>query len=159
MTSPAASYLVEVQNLASQHTAVVHETFPMSEIGSFMGRAFSEAGEYLGRTGVPMVGPPFSHYLRMPTETVDVEAGFPTSTPVTGGGRVTASTLPGGPVAVTTYYGPYEGVGAAYEAILRWIGENGRQAAGHFWEVYYTDPTEEPDPAKWRTDVFVPLLA
>lgn len=160
MELSTASYIVEVRTLAPQQTAVVRDTVPISEIGSFISRAFSEVGEYLGRTATPMTGPPFSCYFRMPSDTVDVEAGFPTLAPIAGEGRVIASTLPGGPVAVTTHYGPYEGVAEAYEAIFRWIEENGRQAAGlHFWEVYYTDPAEAPDPAKWRTDVFVPLVA
>lgn len=159
MTLPAASSVIELRTLEPQPTAVIHETVPMAEIGPFVGRVFEEVGAYVGRAGVPMVGPPFSRYFGMPTDTVDVEAGFPVAAPVPGEGRVVASGLPGGEVAVTTYLGPYEGVPAAYDAIFRWIGEHGRQPAGPFWEVYFTDPLEEPDPAKWRTDVFVPLLS
>ena len=45
----------------------------------------------------------------------------------------------------------------ASEALDRWCAEHGRRAAGPNWEVYWTDPGREPDPAKWRTEVLKPL--
>jgi effector-binding domain-containing protein len=57
---------------------------------------------------------------------------------------------------VTTHYGPYEAVDQAYEAIQAWLHDRGLRPNGGHWEVYYSDPTEEPDSAKWRTDLFAP---
>jgi AraC family transcriptional regulator len=33
----------------------------------------------------------------------------------------------------------------------------GLEPAGAPWEVYVTDPGAEPDPSKWRTDIFFPV--
>jgi effector-binding domain-containing protein len=33
----------------------------------------------------------------------------------------------------------------------------GRRPASTMWEVYLTDPEEEPDPARWRTEVYWPV--
>ena len=61
------------------------------------------------------------------------------------------SSTPAGPVAVTAYFGPYDRMGPAHEAIHQWARDNGRVLAGASWEVYghWND-----DPAKLRTDIF-----
>jgi len=57
---------------------------------------------------------------------------------------------PAGLVA-TTYFGPYDRMGPAHEAIHEWARQNGRELAGPSWEVYghWND-----DPAKLRTDIY-----
>jgi effector-binding domain-containing protein len=88
---------------------------------------------------------------------IDAEIGWPLDAPLDGGTDLEARELPSGPAAVVTYFGPYDGVGEAYEAIMAWCREHGREPSGSPWESYFTDPTAEPDPAKWRTDVVWPL--
>jgi len=58
---------------------------------------------------------------------------------------------PAGLVATTVYFGPYDRMGPAHEAIHRWARESGHRLAGPSWEVYghWSD-----DPAKLRTDIF-----
>jgi effector-binding domain-containing protein len=74
----------------------------------------------------------------------DIECGVQ----VTSGGN---SSTPAGTVATTAYFGPYDRMSSAHDAILRWARENGREFAGPSWEVYdhWSD-----DPAKLRTDIF-----
>ncbi|MGD1071483.1 MAG: hypothetical protein ABSB15_15180 [Bryobacteraceae bacterium] len=69
-----------------------------------------------------------------------------------GGNAVT----PAGLVATTVYFGAYEKMGPAHEAIHRWARETGHKLAGPSWEVYghWSD-----DPAKLRTDIFYLLAA
>jgi AraC family transcriptional regulator len=57
--------------------------------------------------------------------------------------------LPAGPAAMTLHVGPYEECGAAYEAIDLWMHEHGREPKGPCWEVYLTDPADQPDPREW----------
>ncbi|SRR5579883_430692 len=61
------------------------------------------------------------------------------------------SALPRGLVATTTYWGPYDRMKPAHDAIHTWARENGRKLAGPSWEIYghWSD-----DPAKLRTDIF-----
>jgi effector-binding domain-containing protein len=44
----------------------------------------------------------------------------------------------------------------AYDAIEAWIIDQGGQPEGPAWEIYYTDPNEEPDPSNWRTEIVQP---
>ena len=79
-----------------------------------------------------------------------------TTTPVEVG-ATPGDVLPGGWVAVTWHVGPYEGLPHAHHAIIDWLADTGHEAAGAPWEVYWTDPSEVPDPAAWRTEVFHPI--
>ena len=59
---------------------------------------------------------------------------------------------------MTTHIGPYDGLEGAWTAIMGWIEDHGHEAADlACWECYLTDPVAEPDPSRWRTDLYVPL--
>jgi effector-binding domain-containing protein len=55
------------------------------------------------------------------------------------------------------YYGSYDGLGAAHEAIEVYAQENGITLGTPAIEEYATDPGEEADPTKWLTRVYYPL--
>jgi effector-binding domain-containing protein len=65
-------------------------------------------------------------------------------------GEVHPTETPAGEVAVAVHRGPYDRMNEAYEAIGRWMAANGRDSAGHTWEIY-GDPT--PDPADTETTI------
>jgi effector-binding domain-containing protein len=75
---------------------------------------------------------------------VEVTRTFETS------GDVYATDTPGGEAAVAVHRGPYHRMSEAHDAIGTWMAENGRESAGHSWEIY-GDPT--PDPAHTETTV------
>ena len=101
-------------------------------------------------------GPPFARYHPLGEGRFEVEAGFPVAGPVEAAGEVVPSELPGGPVAVTVHTGSYDQMEPAYQALASWVADHGGQLAGDAWEVYYSDPAEQPDPAHWRTGVVQP---
>ncbi|GAA0902034.1 GyrI-like domain-containing protein [Virgisporangium aurantiacum] len=84
-----------------------------------------------------------------------VEVGVELSRPGPLTGRVVASTLPAGPVAMTVHRGPYAGLASAHRAVLDWCAAQGRQPTGPRWEVY--GPHRE-DPAKVWTEVYYLLM-
>ena len=87
---------------------------------------------------------------------LEVEAGFPVSSPIEPNGDVQPSELPGGQVAVTVHVGPYDQMEPAYQALASWVTDHGGELAGDAWEVYFSDPSTEPDPATWRTEIVQP---
>jgi len=148
--------LIELRNQPEQHTAVVRHRISMQEtdrIPGWIGTTF----EAIQGAGQQPAGMPFLRTLSMDADGMDIEVGWPVVAPISGDGEVYAGTLPGGHVAVASYLGPYDGIGPAYEAIQTWCSEHGHEIAGPPWESYLTDPNEEPDPAKWRTDIHFPV--
>ena len=62
---------------SEQPTAVVRERVPMANLTEFFGRAFGAVMAAAQAQHASPTGPPFALYHGMPTDTVDVEAGFP----------------------------------------------------------------------------------
>jgi effector-binding domain-containing protein len=148
--------VLEVETSA-QATAAIRASLAVPEIGRWFGPTLGRLAAWLGQRGVAIVGPPYARYHRLDEDRFEVEAGFPVAAPVVDDDEVVASSLPGGPHATTVHVGPYEGLGAAYEALEAWVAERGGEPAGDPWEIYESDPTEQPDPATWRTQVILPF--
>jgi effector-binding domain-containing protein len=151
------THQIEQRELVEQPTAVVRSAVSVAEIPAFMGRALGAVAKALAVEGLHPVGPPFARYHRIGDRRFGIEAGFPTSRAVPVHGEVVPASLPGGAAAVLTYLGPYEEMGAAYSALTEWVADRGAEPAGNPWEVYFTDPEEQPDPRRWRTEIVMPV--
>ena len=148
---------IELIDLADQATAVVRAEVPIADIPALMDRGLHAVMAAVAASGVAVTGPPFARYLRMPTDTVDVEVGFPGSAPVTDAGEVRAGVLPAGRAVRTVHVGPYDALPQTYAAVLSWMAERGLTPAEAMWETYLSDPSAEPDPATWRTEITWPV--
>lgn len=147
---------IEIRDLPEQLTVVIRHRITMQEVGQIPGWLGETFGA-IQRGGLTPAGVPFLRTLSMDTNGMDVEVGWPVATPFAGDGEIHASSLPAGPAAVATYYGPYDGIASAYAAVQTWCADHGREVAGPPWESYFTDPNGEPDQSKWRTDVHFPV--
>jgi effector-binding domain-containing protein len=156
MISSVTTHAIEMRTLAEQETAVEYATLTVAEIGPWLQRAFEEVAAYLERKGAGPAGAPFARYRRTADGRVEIEAGFPASTPTSGEGEVEPSDLPGGPAAATIHVGPYDAIEAASLALCAWIREQGGEPLGDAWEVYLVDPSLDHDLTTWRTDVVQP---
>ncbi|WP_225753995.1 GyrI-like domain-containing protein [Actinotalea sp. Marseille-Q4924] len=149
-------YDIEVVELPPRPAAVVRRAVTRPEdVGGFVATALGEVMAAVRRQGVLPAGPPFTRYGATTNGHLDVEVGLPTSTPVRDTGRVAAAELPGGRAVRTRHVGPHTGVGAAHEAVSRWMAEHGLAARDLPWESYL----DGPDAARPRTDVVVPCRA
>jgi effector-binding domain-containing protein len=147
----------ELRELSPQETAAIHAETTIGELPMVLRELLPEAFETVTKAGVEPAGMPFVRYLEMTDDRVAIEVGVPVRRRFAATGRVHPYTLPGGTVAVGQHWGPYEAIGQSYDELGRWVGKQGRQPAGPMWEMYFTDPEAEPDPAKWRTDLFWPV--
>jgi effector-binding domain-containing protein len=77
--------------------------------------------------------------------------------PIEPSGRVTATTIPGGLVAVTVHTGRYEDVAPAFRALGEWVQEHGHATAGPIREVYIVGPDQARDPGALRTEIVWPI--
>ena len=151
------TYAVEQRQLAPCSTAVLRSTLSVREIGPFVRRAFADVARAVAKQGISFIGPPFARYHRLADGLFEVEAGFPTACEVARAADVVPSVLPGGPAAVMSYIGPYDEMEAAYTALFEWVAERGGDLSADPWEVYLSDPSREPDPHQWRTEIVMPF--
>jgi effector-binding domain-containing protein len=62
----------------------------------------------------------------------------------------------GRPVYDATYIGPYDAMEPAYTALASWVSDRGGEPTGDAWEIYSSDPEQQPDPRTWRTEIVQP---
>lgn len=148
---------IQLQNLNSQHTLVVHMTVPMAGMGGAVGQAFAKVYGHAAKAGVKTEGLPFARFFSVGQE-VDFEAGTAVKGPVSGHGDVVPSVLPGGQACVAWHIGSYETAVETYTAMQAFMADHGKAPGPSMWEVYHSDPQKEPDVSKWRTQVFWPVL-
>jgi effector-binding domain-containing protein len=156
-TSIMAELVPEIVVLEPQDAIAVRGDVKIADLPGFFERAFREAAEAAGGSGVEIVGPPFGFYPEMPTETVAVEAGFPVSAPVEAQGNAHRIVLPGGRAVQAVHVGPYDTMEKSYDQLQSWMAENDLQPAAEMWEWYLSDPQVERNPANWQTRIVWPI--
>ena len=135
----------------------VHERVKMADLTEYFGRAFTTSAAALAEQGLAPAGPPLALYHGMPTDTVDVTAGFPIAGPAHGTSDVVVTELPAGDAITGIYTGPYDGMTRTYDEIAAWLQEHNLTPGTDMWEEYLSDPETDPDPATWRTRIVFPL--
>jgi effector-binding domain-containing protein len=86
------------------------------------------------------------------------DAAIPVDKAAKDDGRVHyTETAGGGNVVKASYYGSYDGMKPAHDAINEWIKKNNKKVNGPVWEIYVTDPGTEPDPSKVLTEIYYPV--
>lgn len=154
--SRAPSSRIELRVLRSHHVASVRTEVPQADLSDAIGGCLMAVREALRLQGVEADGAPFVRYHTF-GDVVDLEAGSRVSAPIQPDGQVKPSQLPGGPAAIAIHVGPYETLKATYDAVERWLATSAHHANGGPWELYITDPSTEPNPGKWVTEVIQPL--
>jgi effector-binding domain-containing protein len=140
-----------------QLMAYVHVTVPREEIRTVMGPGIDEVKAALTAQDIAATGPWFTHHLKMDPKVFDFEICVPVGKRVNAVGRVKPGEMPSVKVARTVYRGNYEGLGAAWGEFEAWIKAQGLKPGPDLWEVYITDPSTNPDPATWQTELNKPL--
>ena len=145
------------QERVEQPILLIRRRIPRTQLQGMLAECFGKLFVHCQKAGLPLAGWPLARYVSMGVGLWTVEAALPLASPAAGEGEMEAGVLPGGPVALGIHAGPYEQLPETNAAIEKWIEENGLRVAGAPWESYVTDPSEHPNPADWRTEVFWPL--
>jgi len=140
-------YQVTVTDVEACPTAVVAATTTWQEFPTLWRELSNEVWACLHAGGIYRGCRNIMLYLN---DTPHVEVGVELLAPCPLTGRVVASTLPAGQVAMTTHYGPYAGLAEAHQAVHDWSRGHGRALAGPRWEVY---GPHNNDPTKVWTEV------
>jgi effector-binding domain-containing protein len=152
----------KIEHRDAQPYAAVRAQVTMREMGTVLPPLIGEVFGFLQRQGVAPAGPPFFRYLVVDMERqLDMEVGWPVAHAVSGEGRISAGVLPAGRYAVAVHTGHPDKLVGATAALLAWGEENSiawqMSDDGKTWdarlESYLTDPAEEPDMNKWRTEL------
>lgn len=155
----------KLEHRNEQPYVAIRSQVTMQEIGTALPPLMDEVFAWLGSKGLTPAGAPFWRYLVIDMGAkLEIDVAVPVATAVPGEGRIIAEVLPAGRYAVLVHTGPYDDLVEVTAALLAWAEEKGlawdkwsEAPRGEGWrariETYLTDPTEEPNPAKWATEL------
>jgi effector-binding domain-containing protein len=149
-------FVCELKELAPAPALLIRTQTTMSELGGLFETGYHEILQLLASQGKAPAGPPFAHYYGMSSGTFEIEIGFPVESVVEGGGRVVAGSTPSGKAATCMYIGAYDEIEGAYDALMKWVDDNGLALNGEAYEVYLDNPAET-SPDRLRTRVHLLL--
>ena len=154
-----ATYSIETLTLTPQPVLSVRAQVAPAELDARMNEIIVKLVSYAMASGIELAGPPFARYFARSAERIDFEAGVPTlkEQPGHAGLGITAGALPAGPAIATVHQGAYERLPEAHAALARWAAAHGKKPAGAAWDLFLTNPLQQPDVTRWRTKVFLPL--
>ncbi|MHB1134443.1 MAG: GyrI-like domain-containing protein [Chloroflexota bacterium] len=137
-------------------TLYVRRQVAVQNMPQTLGQAWGAIMQYLGELGEQPAGAPYVAYHNMDMQNLDIEAAFPVARPLPGRGDVQAGELPAGRYATCVHAGPYNELGMTYEALTKYMAEQGQQPVGVAYEVYLNDPQTTP-PQDLQTQVLFSL--
>jgi effector-binding domain-containing protein len=151
-------FKIEVKDMEAQKALVIKADIPTPEVGPKMGEIYEYLFNYMVQNQISPVGPPFAVYLSFdPQGNTVFEAGLPIEEESSGSDDVEYREYPATKVVSLLYTGPYEKMEPAYTKMMQYISENNLKSKGMSWEIYLTDPNEEPDPEKYQTIINFPI--
>jgi len=139
----------------------------MQELGSVIPQLHATVYVWLRGHGIAPAGAPFIRYrvINMQAK-LDIELGVPIAHAVGSEDPFVADVVPAGRYATLIYTDVARGM-EANKALLDWGAQQGLvwdswpegngEGFGARLEVYLTDPKDEPDLAKWETEVAIRL--
>jgi effector-binding domain-containing protein len=142
------TYEVSVRDVAGRPTAVVAAATTWPEFPALWKELLDEVWACLRAGGIRSGCPNVMLYR---DDVPHVEVGVELRQPCPLTGRVIASALPAGQVAMTVHRGSYAGLGPAHRAVLDWCATQGRQLAGPRWAIY---GPHRDDPAEIETEIY-----
>jgi len=150
-------YQVRCKRLAPQPVLFIRAHVERSKLHETVSSYLNDIGAYMHSRGLHASAPPYSRYHGFDGDDIDLETGVPIVRHVAGKGIIQSGDIPAGEYACTEHWGPYEHLGDAHRALNEWMFDHGRQASGPSLEVYWTDPTTEPNANRWHTELLRPL--
>lgn len=150
---------IRVADEPSRLAAVLRSTVRADELTDFYDSAYQRVAAAVAANGGQVDGAAIGWYHGMPTDTVDVAAGFPVTGLAHGAltDGVEVVEIAGGSAVVGLHVGSYDELSGAWEQLERWRSENAGDGRGDYWEEYVTEPTPDGDPALNRTRLVLPL--
>ena len=134
-----------------------------SNISSKMGEHYGSIGAFMGQNNIQMTGMPLTVYLDMNQEdgTVIMSNGLPVSERITvpPGSDIQCGYIPKTAVLKASLNGNYNHLEKAWGEAMAYIEKNGLQTSElKPFEIYTNDPGDFPNPADWRTEIFIPII-
>lgn len=147
----------EIVNLEPKTALSIRDTCSFAELPQKFGEIYGEISDYAKNNSIAFTGYPYGVYHSVSPEKIDLEAGIPAAGAPAGTGKIISTKTYSGKAAKAVHTGPYENLKAAWGEFAKAVDSKDYKKAGPCFEVYVTDPQEEPDSSKWITELYTPV--
>lgn len=158
---PAPSIEIAMVDVSPMAYYSVTDEIAMDDLTSeFFAERYGELGAFLGQDMAEnMTGAPFAIYQKWDEENrmAIVEVAVPCASEKEGGDRVKKNMTHDGKALKSVHMGAYDEAGKVHYGIMEYVKANNIEIIGAPWEVYVTDPSEEPDTSLWITEIYYPV--
>jgi len=154
---PMAKYSsgeISTKEVTSQEAISIRVTATMEEMGDKMGEAF---GQLMQAAGAQMAGPPFAIWYVWEGDVFEFANCLPVVAPISGLDGIESIKTYEGKVITITHTGAYETTHHSWDLLQKEVEEQGLETNGDPYEVYLTNPQEEPNPDNWVTELYWPI--
>lgn len=157
-----------IVNWPDRGYAFIAHRLPLADVGPAAAEGFASVEGWLRRRGLAPAGAPFLRYRRIDMAgTLDVETGIPIGDAGVAEAPIGFDRLPSGRYACLRWAGPYNSLVAGNAELIAWGGREGiawdmtPSPEGDLFEArletFLVGPTQEPDSAKWLTEIAIRL--
>lgn len=128
------------------------------KLPAFFADTYRSIYDTLQKEGIDAAGPPCAIYylVNERKKETDVAAAVPVHGSIPEFTEFEKVVIPSAKVLSTTYYGPYENMQVPYAKLERYLKEHALKKELTI-EEYYSDPSVQEDPAKWKTAIYFVL--
>lgn len=156
-------YSIDVQGITQHGGGYYIYTSASTKISSIeekMTEMMTKVVNYAMSNNIAMAGAPFTSFLTWDEEnnTTTFSACVPTTDRViTTNDEIVTGQMEPFKAVKTVLKGDYDNLKEAWEKAMAYIPANGLEFAesGPMLEVYLTDPSQEPNPANWVTEIYI----
>ncbi|MBN2461426.1 MAG: GyrI-like domain-containing protein [Candidatus Cloacimonetes bacterium] len=152
------SYQIKEITLPAINYAVIRKNIGFPEMEQFFSESYTDLMTNLGKNMIRMTGPPSALYFSWDEQNMQTELAA--AIPIRGTfnkGNVSTISIPQTKAYQLDYYGPYDGLALAHQALDMYLMKQEAKFVGPAIEEYVSDPMTETDPAKWLTRIYYPV--
>lgn len=130
-------------------------TLGFDKLSSFFGEAYKTIYTALSKAGVVSSDPPFAIYFSVDPVKKETELAAAVTIPDSAKipSELSTMTIPESKALLVTYFGRYENMEQAYAELDKYAERHQLKKAWAL-EQYFSDPAQEPDPDKWKTNIY-----
>jgi effector-binding domain-containing protein len=139
-----------------QYVALKYEGAP-GDVNAQLGQMYATLQAYLETEKMEITGAPFAIWHWWSDTLVRFEACLPFGQKIKGTKTILYSEMAATPAIQADYFGPSEQTEATHYALGDYADKKGLKLGSPI-EIYVTDAAQEPDTAKWHTQIIYPIL-
>jgi effector-binding domain-containing protein len=137
----------------------VMDSASSKDMSDHYAKAYGKLGQFAGENQLEIVGQPISinHSWDEETQFGVFEPAMPIAGDAEGTDEIMVKESYAGKTLKAIHTGSYETMNVSWEALMKKVYSEGYEMNGLPWEVYVTDPGQEPDSTKWITEIYMPI--